>query len=398
LRAYYPRFSYTRYLPALYREEDNKQQDNSKPYVLERYLANLEGFYTTLEDKMANVQVLFDPRTAPPETLEWLGRWLGVVLAPTWSKDKRRLFLRYAPLFFRYRGTLRGLMMALRLTLEDDKDCKDGADEGIFTNPDLESDEAWGVRLIEHFRTRLPPSSEDGPLVLTSVETQLWQDFLAGRYSDIDALNTAYGASFTKFSEVSVPTSTPAEGPRLSDWRQFRHNLTQLWRDFLARRYQEIKHFNAAYGSNLEDFSEVEAPTTTPAYDPQRSDWQTFRHYLLPLSRTAHRFSVLLPVKAGKAGGDAAQQNRLELARHIVELEKPAHTVFDLKFFWALFRVGEARLGQDTRLDQGSSRVPELMKPAVLGQGYLAESYLAESYLAYGSAPGRRVLNQDVLE
>jgi hypothetical protein len=61
--------------------------------------------------------------------------------------------------------------------------------------------------------------------------------------------------------------------------------------------------------------------------------------------------------------------------------------VFDVKFYWAMFRVGAARLGFDTLLDVGS-RAPELLSPMVLGQGYLAESYLAD----YRDRTGRQIL------
>src|SRR5205814_8561541 len=59
MRIYYPRFSYLEhYLPAVYRE------DSQSASFLDRFLANLEGLYTTLEDKIAAVQMLFDPRSA----------------------------------------------------------------------------------------------------------------------------------------------------------------------------------------------------------------------------------------------------------------------------------------------------------------------------------------------
>ena len=40
--------------------------------------------------------------------------------------------------------------------------------------------------------------------------------------------------------------------------------------------------------------------------------------------------------------------------RRVVELEKPAHTSFDIQPYWALFRVGQARVGLDSALSEGS--------------------------------------------
>jgi hypothetical protein len=94
------------------------------------------------------------------------------------------------------------------------------------------------------------------------------------------------------------------------------------------------------------------------------------------MQRTAHRFTVMLPVPKGDAATTTAHQQQKELTERIVNLEKPAHTIFDVKFYWDMFRIGEARLGFDTLIDYGS-RAPQLMTPMVLGQGYLAGAYLA---------------------
>ena len=122
-------------------------------------------------------------------------------------------------------------------------------------------------------------------------------------------------------------------------------------------------------------------------------DWYQFESVVLAVYRTAHRFTVLLPTP--KALDTEEHQRRVDLAQRIVDLEKPAHTVFDVKFYWAYFRVGEARLGEDTLIDRGS-RAPQLLSPMVLGQGYLVESYLAPTYpqdIANRQVLGRERLN-----
>lgn len=134
LRIYYPRFSYPkRFLPTVYLE------DTESASFLERMLANMEGFYTDTEGRLQDVGVLFDARSALPETLEWLAGWVGLIVDPLWESiqarrmasavtrsgiagqpayDRRRLLIRFARKLYERRGTVEGIHFALHLFLD----------------------------------------------------------------------------------------------------------------------------------------------------------------------------------------------------------------------------------------------------------------------------------------
>jgi phage tail-like protein len=122
LRAYGPRFSYQdRYLPALYRESlFGPEADaitpglpSTRPDFLGRFLANFEGILTPIEDRVAGAWMLTDPRRTPEPALEWLGSWIGVAFESWYPAECRRDYLARAPELFEWRGTLRGLRLAL---------------------------------------------------------------------------------------------------------------------------------------------------------------------------------------------------------------------------------------------------------------------------------------------
>ena len=81
------------------------------------------------------------------------------------------------------------------------------------------------------------------------------------------------------------------------------------------------------------------------------------------------------------------------MARRIIEIEKPAHTVFDVNYYWALFLIGTARIGHDTHLDIGS-RAPQLAVAAIVNQAHLGSSYLANHFPPQGE---RTLLGEDAL-
>jgi hypothetical protein len=85
------------------------------------------------------------------------------------------------------------------------------------------------------------------------------------------------------------------------------------------------------------------------------------------VAANAHRFSVLVP-------HTLSIEQRTMVSR-ITELEKPAHTLADVRVYWALFRVGEARVGLDTRLGESGAFVPFVLGSTSLPEGYLAARY-----------------------
>jgi len=432
LRVWYPRFSYSkRFLPAVYRE------DAVSGDFIERFLANMEGMNTQIEDRIVNVQALFNPDSAPTEALAWLAGWFDVALDPNWAEWRRRLFIKHAMDFFRWRGTIHGLRLALAIAFES---C---LTDNTFADPNPDTSHLQSIRIVETYLTRklgavvagdamgeegsgfrttkieplwtpqegndgllqryakfmLPNSEEVDPFDLAppakvdlqvqwrafceqhlgfvpsvgAVDRQSWQRYLAAHQpldGNLEPLQLDAALS-------GYPSDWPTRQPVQDRWRAFvglpNANRTR-WQDFLARRYRHIGKLNAVYQTAWPAFDLVALPDRLPTTPAAQRDWLQFEKHLLAIVRTAHQFSVLLPV-LDVSVEPAEMERRVQLARRIVELEKPAHTVFDVRFYWALNRVGEARLGLDTLLDVGS-RAPQLIPNAVLGRAYLGASFV----------------------
>jgi phage tail-like protein len=438
LRAYYPRFSYLEhYLPAVYREETLPAS------FLDRFLANFEGIFTTIEDRIAAANLLIDIRSAPAETLQWLAGWFDMVLDPAWEDERRRLFIANAMTFFQWRGTAHGTRMALRLAFDS---C---VDPSIF---ELRPGREGRYRIVEQFLTRtLPPvvagdaSDGGGPLVATTgaawspaqgaaeldrryrealgsadpdvrfplrdpdgtrsaawrafaratlgfvpaatpPDARLWQMYLQELYNTVGALSDAHGSTYTSFVDVAVPQDAPTD-QAADDWLGFTLELPLTpetivwvrWQRFLAHRYRRARALNEAYGTSWPALAAVPLPRYAPTSTAALTDWYLFESRVLPMHSVAHQFRVLLPNPqtslADRGALEAAQQEQLRLARRVVDLAKPAHTEFSVRFYWAMFRLGEARLGTDTLLDLGG-RSAFLNPPTALDQVYLGETSL----------------------
>lgn len=317
LRAWYPRFSYLEhYLPSSYREEAGSA------WFVERLLANFEGFYSLIEGEIVEVTQLIDPRSAPPEALDWLGRWLGLVLDPLWARlqekrvqsgevypgmleplpferppDRRRLMIRFAMRLYDRRGTPDGLRFALMLLLDP---------------------------CLEALLQRLKQAARQPDPALRSELAQL---------------------------SLSYPTPATSEAD-LEDM------LFQLvLKSPRARRVRLVERWQARQGQAvLAGDPTASEEDSTPAGDLQAE-----------IRAAAHRFSVLVP--------EGLSQAEADMVERIILMEKPAHTAFDVRRFWDYFRVGEARLGIDTALGEDGRFLP-----IILGGDYLSEGYLESAH------------------
>jgi len=406
LRIYYPRFSYLKeYLPAVY------QDDPVSASFLDRYLANVEGFYTVLEGKIAAVQELFDPRTIPAEYLDWLGTWMGIVLDGTWSDRTKRLVLSHAAEMFRERGTPDGIIRAIRLMLDA---CPDDSlfDDSPRCTSCNQRGSLFSVRIVERFLTRSSPlldsdtaASVKGPAVVdssTGASTGQWgpaqgseplnaefRCYLQQRYDKIDDLNRAWSTNYSGFDDnnLVLPPVQPSSTSQARDWQNFLRDGVKFtyaavtaadqpaYQKFLSERYSTIGDLNAAWnliGGNLySSFSSIALPSVMPS-GPSLVDWIRFVSAALPIQQNAHAFTVLVPVTLNDTPD--VQQTKLAIAQRITQIEKPAHTSFDVRLYWGMFRAGEARLALDTLLGSGSR-----FAALVLGSGYLGSGIIASA-------------------
>lgn len=124
VRCYASRFSYRdRYLPALYREQvGGAEADRSGRATgadfLERFIDLFEGVFTGIEDRIAAAHLFTDPHTCPPDSLPWLGSWIGLALEPGLAPERARTMIANAPFLARRHGTLPGMTRALDIATD----------------------------------------------------------------------------------------------------------------------------------------------------------------------------------------------------------------------------------------------------------------------------------------
>jgi len=416
LRIWYPRFSYAReYLPPIFRS------DAGCAYFLDRLLALFEGEFTRWEDRIAVAQWLFDARTAPADSLEWLAGWLGQAFDPAADETRKRLLIRHAMSGHARRGTVPGILLGATLAWEEI------IQEAWLSAPEQLAERPHGLRLQEFFGLAQPlPANawrpgngrsallaslgEDAnladPAELAAIDasgnagnntarrTQLQRALGFVPRAALEearlwaAWNTA--ALATGRSSIEHPPIPADEPDDAAEWRDYLDKsapcaaLRQRWQNFLARRWRRVSLLNQAWGTRWRAFERIPSPLLLPASEAALADWHRFESQVIRGLAGAHRFRIVLPLPEGELDLDTLNRRRAAVLR-VVERDKPAHTTAEVRFGFDLFRVGEARLGLDTRLETGLARRPELaalgygnsaFAPAVLGRSGLGDARL----------------------
>ncbi len=337
LRVYYPRFSYPeRYLPAIYRDP----ADADAASFLERLLANPEGFYSEIEGKMRDVSMLFDARSAPGEALDWLAGWYGLMVDPLWADIQARRVAGGS----RYAGS---------------RYAADGYSTDGYSTDRVHYHPRWDRRrLFIRYARKLYQrrGTLDGIRFALLLMLDPCLEILLARFKQA-AVDPAHPLH-RDLDRLGMAHPTPTTGEQALEDMLYDYVLAQ------PSHVRIIERFMTRGGRELV----AGDPTATGGPRAFAAD--------------AHRFSVLTP--QGMSAEEEAMVGR------IINLEKPAHTEFEVRRFWDAFRIGEIRLGLDTVVGPESR-----FAPIIVGQHYLADGYLVPHH-AMDTAE-RYVSDRDVL-
>ena len=166
------------YLPALYQEDEFAQ----------RLMSALDEVLAPIFSSIDNFDAYLDPVLTPPDFLDWLATWMGLIADETWPVERRRAFVASATELYRMRGTAKGLAAHVQ----------------IFTGGEVEIVEHGGSAWSPTNGAALPGSS--GFDIVVRVQTA---DPSTVDATKVDALVAAAKPAHLTH-RVEVASSTPA--------------------------------------------------------------------------------------------------------------------------------------------------------------------------------------------
>jgi len=220
LRVYGSRFSYVqRYLPRVFHEQLVAPEADmlvsegprSEADFLERFLSNFEGILTPLEDRIANAHMLTDPSTVPADALDWLGSWIGFVFDPAYPDEHRREALRNAIALQRWRGTHRGLQMAIDI-LTGGRIVDGVMVGGAVTGGQIVLLEGWRLRRTFATLLGVDLADEHDPLLVGVTRSG------NSRVGDSLILAQEHRSEFLALLRRTLPGDGPPAGAGIDEW------------------------------------------------------------------------------------------------------------------------------------------------------------------------------------
>lgn len=97
IQVFFPRQSWTFYLPELYQNQNNQ--------FLERFLGIFQSMYDEMDQRIHSIPGLYYAETAPAESLVWLSKWLSIENPYLWKENQLRHLIRHGTELAGLRGT-----------------------------------------------------------------------------------------------------------------------------------------------------------------------------------------------------------------------------------------------------------------------------------------------------
>jgi len=98
------------FLPSIYQRSDISGRN-----FLRDFLWIFEHIFNQTKEKLDSLHTYFDPLETPEKFLPWLGSWVAMVLEEDWPEVKKRNLIRKAVELYHLRGTVRGIMVYLKI-------------------------------------------------------------------------------------------------------------------------------------------------------------------------------------------------------------------------------------------------------------------------------------------
>jgi phage tail-like protein len=344
VRTYFPRQSYLRHLPAVYRE------DAASAAFLERFLSPFESLFTDVEDDIGRVTRYMDPEGVPGDALAWLGDWLGVDLDETWPEPARRELLARAPELAAKRGTRDGLLAVVRTYLRHTRP-RSPWREALETDAEALVD-AVRERPLTDAETRAALGDHDD-LRSLSGEPALrhmvvaWSRVLDRRRALLDATVAAGALAAEDREEYGTPVSLIHESDEgslryLVEYATVLEELAEtVERD--ATPTPDVAATLETYERLVRDAAVRSGPLLLEGPDLDCIDDEDVLARYAALVEHERGFAVL--------AGPGVEGDRLRTVRRVVEAEQPAHAAGSAVGLRPWIRLGShSYLGVNTGL------------------------------------------------